>query len=186
MCMNSSAPLRVGLIPILVFSLLHPANAAIRPSFSLDYCSWHATDIALVEVTPRPGVFRVMESWKGDLARKSCRRPRASTRHWRDGDCCLPQRVRRNVERWTKRTNTCTACWLAYGSIPEKGSGSIERAVGARRFRRRNKNFCCVDRWRTALPIPTRDESRTKHSRALGYEARQNGTTREGNSSYST
>ncbi|HEY4816014.1 MAG TPA: hypothetical protein VIH67_01195 [Candidatus Acidoferrum sp.] len=65
--MNSSAPLRVGLIPILVFSLLHPANAAIRPSFSLDYCSWHATDIALVEVTPRPGVFRVMESWKGDL-----------------------------------------------------------------------------------------------------------------------
>src|ERR1700730_216286 len=67
LCMNSSAPLRVGLIPILVFSLLHPANAAIRPSFSLDYCSWHATDIALVEVTPRPGVFRVMESWKGDL-----------------------------------------------------------------------------------------------------------------------
>lgn len=67
MHMNLSAPFRVGLLPALLFAFLHPTLAAIRPSFSLDYCSWHATDIVLVELTPRPGVFRVVESWKGDL-----------------------------------------------------------------------------------------------------------------------
>jgi hypothetical protein len=43
------------------------AFAAVRPSFRLDYSSWHATDI--VEVTPLSdgGKFQVLESWKGDL-----------------------------------------------------------------------------------------------------------------------
>jgi hypothetical protein len=44
-----------------------PVAAGIRPSFSIDYSSWHATDIALVEATDKPAVFRVIESWKGQL-----------------------------------------------------------------------------------------------------------------------
>src|SRR6516225_8746928 len=67
MHMNFSVSFRVGLLLTLLFGLLHPTLAGIRPSFSLDYCSWHATDIVLVELTPRPGVFRVVESWRGDL-----------------------------------------------------------------------------------------------------------------------
>ncbi len=43
------------------------ASGGIRPSFELDYCAWHATRIVLVEVTPEDGVFRVVESWKGEL-----------------------------------------------------------------------------------------------------------------------
>ena len=65
--MNLSVSFRVGLLPALVFSFIHPTLAGIRPSFSLDYSSWHATEIVLVEVTPTPGVFRVTESLKGDL-----------------------------------------------------------------------------------------------------------------------
>jgi hypothetical protein len=42
-------------------------DAGIRPSFSLDGCSWFATHIALVQTTPEDGVFSVEESWKGDL-----------------------------------------------------------------------------------------------------------------------
>jgi hypothetical protein len=64
----SSVSLRVSLLLALVFSLLPATLAGIRPSFSLDDCSWNATDIVLVEVTPKPGVFRVLESWKGGLA----------------------------------------------------------------------------------------------------------------------
>jgi len=64
---NISVSLRVSLLLAPVISLVQPSLASIRPSFLLDYCSWHATDVVLVEVTPRPGVFRVMESWKGHL-----------------------------------------------------------------------------------------------------------------------
>lgn len=64
---NISAFLRLNLLSILVISFVQPSLAAIRPAFLLDYCSWHATHVVLVEVTPKPGVFRVMESWKGDL-----------------------------------------------------------------------------------------------------------------------
>jgi len=66
MHMSLSVSFRIGLLPTLLFGFLHP-TLGIRPSFSLDYCSWHATDIVLVELTPRPGVFRVVESWKGNL-----------------------------------------------------------------------------------------------------------------------
>jgi hypothetical protein len=52
---------------ILLALFLLPATAAIRPSFDLEYCSWHATNIFLAEVTPVPGKFRVIESWKGRL-----------------------------------------------------------------------------------------------------------------------
>jgi hypothetical protein len=64
---NLLGPLRLGLPLILLTVFLHPVFAGIRPSFSLDYCSWHATHIVVVEVTPRDGVFRVIESWKGGL-----------------------------------------------------------------------------------------------------------------------
>jgi hypothetical protein len=67
MHMNLSASFRVGLLATMVFSFLQPALAGIRASFSLDYSSWHATEIVLVEVTPRLSVFRVLETWKGDL-----------------------------------------------------------------------------------------------------------------------
>jgi hypothetical protein len=64
---NISVSFRVGLLSVAVFSFLQPGFAAIRPAFCLDYCSWHATHVVLVEVTPKPTAFRVMESWKGDL-----------------------------------------------------------------------------------------------------------------------
>jgi hypothetical protein len=43
------------------------ASARIEPSFELDYCTWHATQVVLVEVTAKDGVFSVVESWKGEL-----------------------------------------------------------------------------------------------------------------------
>ena len=64
---NLFGPLRLGLPLIMLAVFLHPVFAGIRPSFSLDYCSWHATHIVLVEVTQRDGVFRVIEPWKGEL-----------------------------------------------------------------------------------------------------------------------
>ena len=51
----------------LLFVLSHPAFPAIRPSFKLDYSSWHSTHIVLAITTPAGGTFEVIESWKGDL-----------------------------------------------------------------------------------------------------------------------
>jgi hypothetical protein len=62
-----SVSLRVAFLTILVFCFVLQTLAGIRPRFLLDYSSWHATEIALLEVTPRLGIFRVLESWKGDL-----------------------------------------------------------------------------------------------------------------------
>jgi len=67
MRVHLSVALRVSLLSLLISGLVHSALAGIRPFFLLDYCSWHATDIVVVEVMPEPGVFRVVESWKGDL-----------------------------------------------------------------------------------------------------------------------
>ena len=44
-----------------------PLEAAFRPSFDLDQCSWNATHIVLVQTTATESVFSVVESWKGDL-----------------------------------------------------------------------------------------------------------------------
>jgi hypothetical protein len=44
-----------------------PGVAAIRPSFTLEYSSWHSTDVVVVTATARSGEFEVIESWKGDL-----------------------------------------------------------------------------------------------------------------------
>lgn len=45
------------------------ASAAIRPSFSIDYCSWHATHILVAtEGESIDGRFLVLESWKGNLS----------------------------------------------------------------------------------------------------------------------
>lgn len=43
------------------------AGAAFRPSFKLDYSSWHATDIVVVTPVSDDGKFQVLESWKGGL-----------------------------------------------------------------------------------------------------------------------
>jgi hypothetical protein len=44
-----------------------PVRAGIRPSFSVDQCSWNATHIVLVQTTAKDGIFLVVKSWKGDL-----------------------------------------------------------------------------------------------------------------------
>jgi hypothetical protein len=55
-------------LPLILLAVYHrPTFAAIRPSFALDYCAWHATHAVLVEVTPKDGVFIVLESWTGEL-----------------------------------------------------------------------------------------------------------------------
>ena len=59
--------LRVCWSLVLLLALAHPAFAGIRPSFALDYSSWHATHIVLVITTATDGTFEVVESWKGDL-----------------------------------------------------------------------------------------------------------------------
>jgi hypothetical protein len=64
---NISVSLHICLLSAVVFSFVQPSLAGIRPAFLLDYCSWHATDIVLVEVTPKLGVFRVIEPLKGGL-----------------------------------------------------------------------------------------------------------------------
>jgi hypothetical protein len=59
--------LRLCLTLILLAVYHRLAFAAIRPSFALDYCGWHATHVVLVEITPKDGVFSVVESWTGEL-----------------------------------------------------------------------------------------------------------------------
>lgn len=54
-------------LTLLLSALAYPAGAAIRPSFSLDSSTWHATNIVLVATTSNDTVFEVVESWKGDL-----------------------------------------------------------------------------------------------------------------------
>jgi len=56
----------VGFLILLAIGAI-PVDAGIRPSFSLDHCSWNATHIVLVQTTPKDGVFSVVESWKADL-----------------------------------------------------------------------------------------------------------------------
>jgi len=51
---------------LLLLGCSVPGMAGIRPSFMLDYSSWHSTDVVLVAATARGGEFEVIESWKGD------------------------------------------------------------------------------------------------------------------------
>lgn len=53
----------LALLPTLVY----PAGAAIGPSFSLDYSSFHSTDIVMVRTVSDDDSFEVVESWKGDI-----------------------------------------------------------------------------------------------------------------------
>jgi hypothetical protein len=56
----------VSLIAVLLFTI--HAEAGIRPSFVLDYCTWHATHIVIAtEGDEIDGKLTVLESWKGDL-----------------------------------------------------------------------------------------------------------------------
>jgi hypothetical protein len=56
----------VGFVILLAIGAIR-VDAGIRPSFSMDRCSWNATHIVLVQTIPKDGVFTVVESWKGDL-----------------------------------------------------------------------------------------------------------------------
>jgi len=64
---NPMRKLRVYSLLVLVTTLATSAFPGIRPSFSLDYSSWHATHVVLVVTTGTDGAFNVIESWKGDL-----------------------------------------------------------------------------------------------------------------------
>lgn len=66
--MSSKAVNRL-LASFALFALVvtQATHAGFRPSFSLDMCAWDSTHIAVVSVTPDDGVFRVIESLKGDL-----------------------------------------------------------------------------------------------------------------------
>ena len=59
--------MRLGLFLILLMIPVCPVCAGIRPSFSVEYSTWHASDIVLVEITSEDGVFSVVEAWKGEL-----------------------------------------------------------------------------------------------------------------------
>lgn len=59
--------LQVCLLGGLVISLCAQMLAGIRPSFNLNYSAWDATHIVLVRPATSPGMFEVVESWKGDL-----------------------------------------------------------------------------------------------------------------------
>jgi hypothetical protein len=56
----------IGFVVLFLMGAI-PIDASIRPSFSLDGCTWNATNIVLVQTTAKDGVFSVVESWKGDL-----------------------------------------------------------------------------------------------------------------------
>jgi hypothetical protein len=43
------------------------ASAGIRPSFCLEECGWHATDIVVAAQSAKPGTLTLIDVWKGDL-----------------------------------------------------------------------------------------------------------------------
>jgi len=173
MNVNLSVSFRAAFLPTLLLGFLHPALAGIRPSFSLDYCSWNATDILLVEVTPRPGVFRVTESWKGDLKAGS---PVVVPE-------LQPPAGALEISAYPKRLDEIQNGGLDE-RIPAQPVGSrmvlfLKKEAGDsseqwRRFLRRNENLYGLDRRRTALSLPTSGKSRVEHSRSMGYGPRQN------------
>src|SRR6266508_1230362 len=58
-----------GLVLLFLLCGNHsPVSAGIRPSFGIEVCSWNATHIVVAtEGKTIDGVFRVLESWRGDL-----------------------------------------------------------------------------------------------------------------------
>jgi hypothetical protein len=64
-----SSVVRIFVVLFLVAMVCAPhANAAIRPSFNLDFCTWNATHIVVAtEGDEIDGRLTVLESWKGDL-----------------------------------------------------------------------------------------------------------------------
>lgn len=52
----------------ILFTYTSKASAGIRPSFNLEFSSWNATHIVVVEpIDKKTNIFLVVESWKGDL-----------------------------------------------------------------------------------------------------------------------
>ena len=56
------------LLAILLPALTSPAGAAIQPAFSLDFSSFHATDVVVVQTMLDEDSFEVVEAWKGNLS----------------------------------------------------------------------------------------------------------------------
>ena len=52
------------LLAILLPALTSPAGAAIQPAFSLDFSSFHATDVVVVQTMLDEDSFEVVEAWK--------------------------------------------------------------------------------------------------------------------------
>lgn len=63
------SPRRIARSLLGAFVVIHciASVGALRPSFLLDYSSWHSTDIILVTTTAVGDEFEVIDSWKGDL-----------------------------------------------------------------------------------------------------------------------
>jgi hypothetical protein len=60
---------RVFCVSVVLLALsAQSAFARLTVSFSVNSAAWQATNIVVVETTPIPGTFGVLESWKGDLA----------------------------------------------------------------------------------------------------------------------
>lgn len=64
---NSMRNLGLCSVLTLLSALVYPAGAAIRPSFSLDFSSFQATDIVMVRTVSDDDAFEVAESWKGNV-----------------------------------------------------------------------------------------------------------------------
>jgi hypothetical protein len=55
------------MISVLAALLSGSASARLEPSFKLPRAAWNATDIVVASEALTPGIFRVIESWRGDL-----------------------------------------------------------------------------------------------------------------------
>ena len=61
--------LRGALVVVLMLLTFVRANAAIRPSFMLEHCAWHATEIVVAsEGQAIDGTLNVLAVWDGELA----------------------------------------------------------------------------------------------------------------------
>jgi len=115
------------------------AFGGIRPSFMLDYSSWHATDIVVVTPLSDDGSFQVLESWKGDLHPGTiiaipdlAPKPDSVPINWYPRDSFSP------FKRWTEvpvvPPGSRIVVYLKDGSQAAESTGKSSRWVAANLF----------------------------------------------------
>ena len=115
------------------------AFGGIRPSFMLDYSSWHATDIVVVTPLADDGSFQVLESWKGDLRPGAiiaipdlAPKPDSVPINWYPHDSFSP------FKRWTEvpvvPPGSRIVLYLKDGSQAAESTGERSRWVAANLF----------------------------------------------------